>query len=195
MGEGAAALAGAFAEIEDVRIAPHLLGDAVAHRVEPAGGHGRRRLPAAASASGGLSGSAIDVVANRRRIGLGRLRARSPAPPGRPSLDPRSSIASSSAPRRDGVFVDQPLAEDRRSDRASPRRRPRPACGRCRRPDRLRDGRRCGRSWPRSASGRRRAAPAATASRHRLVDGEHVVAVDGDAGNAVGGGLRGDRRC
>jgi hypothetical protein len=37
MREGAAALAGPFAKIDDVAVAPHLLGDAVAHRVEPAG--------------------------------------------------------------------------------------------------------------------------------------------------------------
>ena len=58
VGEGAAALAGAFAEIDDVRIAPHLLGDAVAHRVEPARGRRSGRRPAGASASGGLIGSA-----------------------------------------------------------------------------------------------------------------------------------------
>ena len=34
VGEAAAALANAFAEVKDMRIAAHLLGDAVAHRFE-----------------------------------------------------------------------------------------------------------------------------------------------------------------
>ena len=36
MGEGAAALTRSFAEIDDIGVAAHLLGDAVAHGVEPA---------------------------------------------------------------------------------------------------------------------------------------------------------------
>ena len=58
VGEAAAALAGAFAEIEDAGLRAHLLGDAVAHRLEPARVRDGRCRGAAASASGGLIGSA-----------------------------------------------------------------------------------------------------------------------------------------
>ena len=77
--ESAAALAGALAEIEDVRIAPHLLGDAVAHRIEPAR-LGRVGRPAAArSASGGLIGSAKTWRRTVAGSGSGERRANSSA--------------------------------------------------------------------------------------------------------------------
>ena len=96
-----------------------------------------------------------DVVADVAGSGSGDLRANSSASSTIASilcLD-LGEVSSASAMR---VFLDQALAEKVRSDRASPRRRSPPACGRCRRPGRPRDGRRCGRSSPRSASARRR---------------------------------------
>ena len=57
--EGAAALAGALAEIDQVAVAPHLLGDPVPDGIEPARlDRGTASAASVPVASGGLSGSA-----------------------------------------------------------------------------------------------------------------------------------------
>ena len=53
MGEAAAALAGPLAEVHDRRVRPHLLGEPVAHRVEPAHLLGRARPPPASAPPAG----------------------------------------------------------------------------------------------------------------------------------------------
>ena len=70
MGEAAAPLAGAFAKIEDGGVGAHFLGDAVAHRLEPAllDGEAGRLRP---QGLGWIYGVGIDMLANRRGVGLG----------------------------------------------------------------------------------------------------------------------------
>ena len=72
MREGAAAFARAFAEIEDVRVPPHFLGDAVAHRVEPAK-HLAGRCGLLHQRLGRVERLGEDMPADGRRIRLGRL--------------------------------------------------------------------------------------------------------------------------
>src|SRR4051812_5121081 len=70
MGERTTPLADAFTEIEDVRIAAHLLGDPIAYRVEPAElfRTGRRR-----GRHRRVERFGVDVAeeARRRRLGCG----------------------------------------------------------------------------------------------------------------------------
>ncbi len=72
VGEGAAALAGSFAEIDDVRIAPHLLGDAVAHGVEPARLLRRDVVSQGRECFSRVDRVGIDMQMRRRRVRLRR---------------------------------------------------------------------------------------------------------------------------
>ena len=115
--EGAAALAGAFAEIEDRRIAAHLLGDAVAHRVEPAC-HGAAGLRRRGQRRRRVQRLGEDMVERRRRIRLGRA-------PGELQrvlndlLDPRVDRVELAGGGRLEI-LDQLLAERRNGSRCSP---------------------------------------------------------------------------
>ena len=71
--EGAAALAGAFAEIEDVRVLAHLLGDAVADGVEPAGHDGRASGRGACCAARRIDRFREDMAPDSGRIRLRRV--------------------------------------------------------------------------------------------------------------------------
>ena len=74
MRKGAAAFTRAFAKIHDRRVAPHFFGQAVTHRIQPAGGdRDRVDLVGRRQRSRWVDRLRIDVPVYRGRVGLGRI--------------------------------------------------------------------------------------------------------------------------
>ncbi len=187
VGEGAAALAGALAEIEDVRVAPHLLGDAVADGIEPALLHHLRR-GGRTKRLGRVDRLGIDMVRDGRRVRLGAGAGEGQRLAGR-SLD--AGVDRVEIGGGDAELADEPGAEQR--DRIALQPGVHLLLGAVGAGDVVAlvvaDGAvGLGLDQRRALAG----AGALDGGARNLEHGEDVVAVDRDAGDAIGGGLAGD---
>ena len=185
MSERAAALAGALAEVHDVRVAAHLFGDAVTDRVEPACRHGRRGLGRHQGLRR-IERLGVHEGAHRRRIGF----RRSPREAERGLHGVLDALLDAIELRggRDRVLVGQPLPEE--FYRIAPQPRVDLGLGAVGADHRVTLVMAHGPIGLRLDQRRSVTPPGPfDGDAHRLVNGEHVIAVDGNAGNAERRGL------